>query len=71
MAKHFINGQWIPAASGETLPVIDPSTGEVFDQLARGNAADIDRAVAAARAAGSAGPGAASTQRSAAASSSK
>jgi aldehyde dehydrogenase (NAD+) len=51
MAKHFINGQWIPAASGETLPVIDPSTGEVFDQLARGNAADIDCAVAAARAA--------------------
>ncbi|HXE50854.1 MAG TPA: aldehyde dehydrogenase family protein [Ramlibacter sp.] len=51
MAKHFINGQWVQAASGETLPVIDPSTGEVFEQLARGNAVDIDRAVAAARAA--------------------
>ena len=49
MQHHFIGGQWLAAASGETLPVIDPSTGEVFDQLARGNAADIDRAVAAAR----------------------
>ncbi|MCM2297226.1 aldehyde dehydrogenase family protein [Rhodoferax sp.] len=51
MAQHFINGQWVAASSGQTLPVIDPSTGEVFDQLARGNAADVDLAVAAARAA--------------------
>lgn len=51
MAQLFINGQWVPAAGGATLPVIDPSTGEAFDTLARGGAADIDRAVAAARAA--------------------
>ncbi len=51
MQHHFIGGQWRAGSSGETLPVIDPSTGEVFDQLARGNAADIDQAVAAARAA--------------------
>lgn len=51
MAQHFIGGQWVPAASGRTLPVIDPSTGERFDTLARGDAADVDRAVAAARAA--------------------
>jgi len=51
MAQHFINGQWVAASNGETLPVIDPSTGEVFDQLARGTEADIDKAVAAARAA--------------------
>ena len=51
MQYHFINGQQVPAANGETLPVIDPSTGEVFDQLARGTAPDVDRAVAAARAA--------------------
>ncbi len=50
MAQLFINGQWVAAASGETLPVIDPSSGEVFDQLARGSATDVDRAVAAARA---------------------
>ncbi len=51
MQQHFIGGQWVASASGETLPVIDPSTGETFDQLARGNAEDIDRAVRAARAA--------------------
>lgn len=51
MAQHFINGQWVPAASDRTLPVIDPATGEAFDTLARGDAADVDRAVAAARAA--------------------
>ena len=51
MKQHFIGGEWTPGASGETLPVLDPSTGEVFDQLQRGNAQDIDRAVAAARAA--------------------
>ena len=50
MRKHFIGGEWVASTSGETLPVIDPSTGGVFDQLARGNAADVDRAVAAARA---------------------
>ena len=51
MSQHFINGEWVPASNGETLPVIDPSTGAVFDQIARGNAADVDRAVKAARAA--------------------
>ena len=51
MQQHHIDGQWVAAASGETLPVIDPSTGEAFDQVARGNADDIDRAVRAARAA--------------------
>ncbi len=51
MAQHFINGQWVPATSGQTLPVIDHSIGAVFDTLARGSAADIDQAVAAARAA--------------------
>ena len=51
MQQHHIDGQWVAAASGETLPVIDPSTGEAFDQIARGNADDIDRAVRAARAA--------------------
>ena len=51
MAQHFINGQWVPASGGQTLPVLDPATGEAFDTLARGTAADIDKAVKAARAA--------------------
>jgi aldehyde dehydrogenase (NAD+) len=51
MQQHFIGGQWVAASGGGTLSVIDPSTGEAFDELARGNADDIDRAVVAARAA--------------------
>jgi aldehyde dehydrogenase (NAD+) len=51
MQQHFIGGHWAPSSGGGTLPVIDPSTGEVFDQLARGTATDVDRAVRAARAA--------------------
>tara|TARA_B000000460_G_scaffold119088_1_gene83795 strand:- start:757 stop:2223 length:1467 start_codon:yes stop_codon:yes gene_type:complete len=45
----FIDNEWRPSASGETLPVIDPATGEAFSRIASGNAADIDTAVAAAR----------------------
>ncbi|MBI0327618.1 aldehyde dehydrogenase family protein [Burkholderia plantarii] len=50
-ARHFIAGEWVAPASGATLAVIDPSDGAPFARLARGNAADIDAAVRAARAA--------------------
>jgi len=46
---HFIDGREAPAADGRTLPVIDPSTGQTFGSIARGGAADIDRAIVAAR----------------------
>jgi aldehyde dehydrogenase (NAD+) len=46
---HFIGNRWAAAASGESLPVVDPSSGQSFARIARGNAADIDAAVAAAR----------------------
>lgn len=36
MQSHFIDGHWVPACSGATLPVIDPATGEEFGRLARG-----------------------------------
>jgi aldehyde dehydrogenase (NAD+) len=49
--QHFIGGAWVAASSGVTLPVIDPATGTAVGQIQRGNAADVDRAVAAARAA--------------------
>lgn len=45
----FIGGEWVTPASGETLPLEDPSTGETIGAIARGGADDIDRAVAAAR----------------------
>jgi phenylacetaldehyde dehydrogenase len=49
--RHFIGGQWVESASGEIFETCDPATGERIGQLARGNAVDIDAAVAAARAA--------------------
>ncbi|MFC4352204.1 aldehyde dehydrogenase family protein [Fodinicurvata halophila] len=45
----FIAGHWGPAASGETLAAENPSTGETMGEVARGGAADIDRAVESAR----------------------
>jgi aldehyde dehydrogenase (NAD+) len=49
MALHFIANTAVRSASGQTLPLIDPATGEAYDSLERGNAADIDAAVSAAR----------------------
>jgi aldehyde dehydrogenase (NAD+) len=46
---HFIGNRWAAAAGGESLPVTDPSSGQSFARIARGNAADIDAAVQAAR----------------------
>ncbi len=49
MRQHFINNRWAAPNGGDSIPVVDPSTGLIFDALARGNAADIDLAVGAAR----------------------
>jgi aldehyde dehydrogenase (NAD+) len=49
MKLHYIANQHVAPASGQDIPVIDPSTGLRYDAIARGNAADIDLAVAAAR----------------------
>ncbi|MHC0551285.1 aldehyde dehydrogenase family protein [Salinicoccus sp. CNSTN-B1] len=43
--KQFINGEWVDSASGETLDVINPATGEAFGKIAKGNAEDVNRAV--------------------------
>jgi len=45
----FIDGQWRPSFSGETLQMSEPSTGDAIGEIACGTAADIDLAVAAAR----------------------
>jgi aldehyde dehydrogenase (NAD+) len=47
----FINGEWKSPASGDYFETLDPSTGEKLATIAQGNAADIDSAVKAARAA--------------------
>ena len=49
MTTHFINNQRVSGSTGDTIPVLDPSDGQVFAHLARGNAEDIRKAVAAAR----------------------
>ena len=45
----YIDGRWHGAESDERLPIFNPSTGEQCDTIPAGGAADIDRAVAAAR----------------------
>ena len=48
-AKLLINNQWVASESGETFGTVNPSTGEEICQVAAANAADVDRAVQAAR----------------------
>ena len=43
----LIDGAWGPSASGETLPVLNPATGETIGQLAHAGIPDLDRALAA------------------------
>jgi phenylacetaldehyde dehydrogenase len=52
----LINGKWVNAASGKTFPTYNPATGDVLANVAEGDAEDINRAVAAARAAFDTGP---------------
>jgi acyl-CoA reductase-like NAD-dependent aldehyde dehydrogenase len=47
----FINGRYVESATGATFDTINPATGQLLARVAAGDAADIDRAVAAARAA--------------------
>ena len=54
--KLLIDGKWVPAQSGKTFPVVDPSTGGPIARVAEADAADVDRAVAAARRAFDSGP---------------
>src|SRR2546422_7975591 len=54
--QNYINGQWVKSSSDEMFPVYDPSTEEVIAHVASGTAADVDRAVKAARAAFDSGP---------------
>jgi aldehyde dehydrogenase (NAD+) len=47
----LINNNWVPSQSGKTFATINPSTGEEICQIAEADAGDVDKAVAAARAA--------------------
>ena len=48
-AQMLIGGQWRDAASGETLPSLDPATGQTLAMFPAGGQADADEAVRAAR----------------------
>jgi aldehyde dehydrogenase (NAD+) len=50
-AQFFINGTWVDPTGTDTLPVVNPATEEVIATIAMGGPADVDAAVAAARAA--------------------
>ncbi|MGH2549285.1 MAG: aldehyde dehydrogenase family protein [Thermomicrobiales bacterium] len=52
----LIDGQWLPAESGEELAVFDPASGTEIGRVPSGDGVDIDRAVAAARRAFDSGP---------------
>ena len=47
--KNLVGGEWVDAASGETMDVLNPSTGEVIAEVPRSSAEDVERAVQAAR----------------------
>jgi betaine-aldehyde dehydrogenase/aminobutyraldehyde dehydrogenase len=51
VSKHqnFIGGEWVDSASGETMEVLNPATGEVIAEVPKASAKDVDRAVQAAK----------------------
>src|SRR6516164_2144983 len=59
--RMFVNGEWVASKSAKTFPVYDPSTEEVIAQVPDAGADDVNRAVAAAKAAFEEGPWATTT----------
>ena len=49
--QNFIAGEWVDAVGGETFESLSPATGEVLGTFPKSGAEDVDRAVAAAKAA--------------------
>ena len=47
----WVDGRFVPALSGQRFETVNPATGAVLAQVARGDAGDIDRAVVSGRAA--------------------
>lgn len=47
--KFYINGQWVDPVTPKTLDVINPTTEEPFATISLGSAADVDKAVKAAK----------------------
>src|SRR5579871_4174524 len=47
--KFYIDGKWVDPIDGKTINTIDPATEQVSGKIMLGGAADVDRAVKAAR----------------------
>lgn len=47
--KFYINGEWVDPVTPKTLDVINPATEQSMGQISLGSAADVDKAVAAAK----------------------
>jgi aldehyde dehydrogenase (NAD+) len=54
--RFFIGGQWVEPSTASTIAVLNSATEELFETVAEAQAADVDRAVAAAREAFDNGP---------------
>jgi aldehyde dehydrogenase (NAD+) len=52
----LINNQWVESLAGKTFPTVNPATGQEICQVSEADAADVDRAVKAARHAFDKGP---------------
>ncbi|GAT70956.1 aldehyde dehydrogenase [Planomonospora sphaerica] len=51
MRHLYLDGAWRPSASGASIDVVNPATEELIDRVPAGSPADVEAAVAAARAA--------------------
>src|SRR3954451_9520838 len=47
--QNFVGGEWVDAADGASMEVLNPATGETIAEVPQGSAEDVDRAVAAAK----------------------
>jgi betaine-aldehyde dehydrogenase len=47
--KMYVGGEWVDAAEGQTRRIVSPANGDVIAEVPEASAADVDRAVAAAR----------------------
>ena len=47
--KNLVGGEWVDALDGQTMEVLNPSTGEVIAEVPRCSEADVERAMDAAR----------------------
>ncbi len=46
--KNLVGGDWVDALEGQTMEVLNPSTGDVIAEVPRGGEGDVERAVGAA-----------------------